>query len=134
LGGGNAKFGNFIVIDSDRSGRFLDTPEFYPMHDIGNTETIFDRFDFQPDEHDAFHLNLFASRNWFQIPNSYDQPGQDQRQQVTSFNIAPGYQHTFGSTTLLTVNPWVRRDFMNYYPSRNPFEDTPATLARTGTC
>jgi hypothetical protein len=130
LGGGNAKFGNFIVIDSDRSGRFLDTPEFYPMHDIGNTETIFDRFDFQPDEHDAFHLNLFASRNWFQIPNSYDQPGQDQRQQVTSFNIAPGYQHTFGSTTLLTVNPWVRRDFMNYYPSRNPFEDTPATLAQ----
>src|ERR1035438_2488200 len=130
LGGGNAKFGNFIVIDSDRSGRFLDTPEFYPMHDIGNTETIFDRFDFQPDEHDAFHLNLFASRNWFQIPNSYDQPGQDQRQQVTSFNIAPGYQHTFGSTTLLTLNPWVRRDFMNYYPSRNPFDDSPATLAQ----
>src|ERR1017187_6321500 len=88
------------------------------------------RVDFQPSEHDSFHLNLFAARNWFQIPNSYDQPQQDQRQKVTSFNIAPGYQHTFGSTTLLTLNPWVRRDFMNYYPSSNPFNDSPATLSQ----
>jgi hypothetical protein len=130
VGFGSAKVGDFIVIDTDRSGRFLDSPEFDPMHDVGNDETIFDRFDFQPGEHDAFHLNLFAARNWFQIPDTYDQAGQDQRQQVTSFNIAPGYQHTFGSTTLLTVNPWVRRDFMNYYPSRNPYADDPATLAQ----
>lgn len=130
FGFGTAKFGNFTVIDSDRSGRFLDSPEFDPMHDIGNDQTIFDRLDFQPGEHDALHLNLFVARNWFQIPNSYDQPQQDQRQKVTSFNIAPGYQHTFGSTTLLTVNPWVRRDFMNYYPSGNPFNDSPATLSQ----
>ena len=130
VGFGSAKVGNFAVIDSDRSGRFLDSPEFDPMHDIGNDQTIFDRLDFQPDEHDAFHLDLFTARNWFQIPNTYDQPQQDQRQKVTSFNIAPGYQHTFGSTTLLTVNPWVRRDFMNYYPSRDPFDDSPATLAQ----
>ena len=130
VGFGSAKVGDFIAIDTDRSGRFLDSPEFAPMHDVGNDEAIFDRFDFQPGEHDAFHLNLFAARNWFQIPNTYDQAAQDQRQQVTSFNIAPGYQHTFGSTTLLTVNPWVRRDFMNYYPSRNPYADDPATLAQ----
>lgn len=130
FGFGSAKFGNFMVFDSDRSGRFLDSPEFDPMHDIGNDETFFDRLDFQPDEHDAFHLNLFTARNWFQIPNTYDESQQDQRQKVTSFNIAPGYQHTFGSSTLLTVNPWIRRDFMNYYPSRNPFDDTPATLAQ----
>jgi len=130
LGFGSAKVGNFIVIDTNRSGRFLDGPEFAPMHDIGNNETIFDHLDFQPGEHDSYHLNLFAARNWFQIPNTYDQAGQDQRQRVTSFNIAPGYQHTFGSTTLLTVNPWVRRDFMNYYPSRDPYQDTPATLAQ----
>jgi hypothetical protein len=130
LGLGNAKFGQFVAMDSSRSGRFLDTPEFYPMHDIGNNETIFDRIDYQPNGQNAFHLNLFAARNWFQAPNTYDQPNQDQRQKVESFNIAPGYQHTFGTNTLLTVNPWVRRDFVNYYPSSDLFADLPATMSQ----
>ncbi len=82
---------------------------------------------------DAFHLNLFGARNWFQIPNTYDQPGQDQRQKASTFNFAPGYQHTFGANTLLTVNPFYRRDRVNYYPSRDPFNDTPATIAQNRT-
>ena len=45
---------------------------FTPFHDIGNSETIFDRFDYQPNGQNAFHLNLFAARNWIQIPNTYD--------------------------------------------------------------
>ena len=45
----------------------------HPFHDIGNNETIFDRFDYQPNGKDVFHLNLFAARNWIQIPNTYDQ-------------------------------------------------------------
>jgi len=130
LGIGSARFGNFLVLNAERSGRFLDSPEFDPIHDIGNNQTFFDRLDFQPNGKDSLHLNLFAARNWFQIPNTYDQPGQDQRQKVDSFNIAPGYQHTYGSTTLLTVNPWARRDFVSYYPSRDPFQDLPATLAQ----
>ena len=130
LGFGSAKLGDFTVFNTDRSGRFLDSPEFYPMHDIGNNETFFDRLDYQPTSNDAIHLDLFAARNWFQIPNTYSQAGQDQRQRVVSFNIAPGYQHTFGGKTLITVNPWVRRDFVNYYPSRDVFLDAPATLSQ----
>jgi hypothetical protein len=130
LGLGSAKLGNFLVANTSRSGRFLDSPEFSPMHDIGNNATFFDRVDFQPGAHDALHLNLFAARNWFQIPNTYDQPNQDQRQKVDSFNIAPGYQHTFSTSALLTINPWVRRDFVDYYPSGDPFADTPATMGQ----
>lgn len=130
FGWGGSKFGNFVVFNTDRSGRFLDSPEFYPMHDIGNDATIFDRIDYQPTGQDVFHLNLFAARNWFQIPNTYDQPSQDQKQRVVSFNIAPGYQHTFGAKTLLTINPWIRRDFVNYYGSRDPFADLPATMSQ----
>ena len=99
LGFGTAKFGNFIAADGVRSGRFLDTPEFTPIHDIGNNQTIFDRMDYQPNGKDAFHLNLFAARNWIQIPNSYDQLAQDQRQRVLTWSIAPGYQHTFNAHT-----------------------------------
>jgi hypothetical protein len=130
LGIGNEKFGNFFAIDGVRSGRFLDTPEFLPIHDTGNNQSLFDRIDFQPTSKDAIHLNLFAARNWFQIPNDYDQLGQDQHQRVLTWSVAPGYQHTFSAKTLLTVNPYVRKDQVNYYPSADPFSDTPATQSQ----
>src|SRR5439155_10394967 len=47
-----------------------------------------------------------------------------------TFNIAPGYQHTFSPRTLLTVNPFIRQDHVNYYPSPDIFDDTPATLSQ----
>jgi hypothetical protein len=127
LGYGNTRVGNFIAIDGNRSGRFLDTPEFTPFHDIGNGETIFDRLDYQPDNQNVLHLNLFTARNWTQIPNSYDQLGQDQHQRVLTWSVAPGYQHTFNATTLLSINPYIRKDQFNYYPSRDPLADFPAT-------
>ena len=130
LGFGNTKFGNFIALDGLRSGRFLDTPEFTAFHDKGNNETIFDRFDYQPTGQDVFHLNLFAARSWFQIPNDNDQLAQDQHERVLTWNIAPGYQHTFSAHTLLTINPYIRKDQVNYYPSRDPFADTPATQSQ----
>jgi len=129
-GFGGAKYGNFIAIDGTRSGRFLDSPERTPFHDKGNNQTIFDRLDYEPTGKDVIHLNLFAARNWIQIPNSYDQLGQDQRQRVLTWNIAPGYQHTFNGSTLLTVNPYIRKDQFIYYASRNPFADTPFTSSQ----
>jgi Carboxypeptidase regulatory-like domain len=131
LGYGNEKVGNFVVVDGLRSGKFLDTPEFTPFHDKGNNESIFDRFDYQPGSHDVFHLNLFTARNWFQIPNDYDQLAQDQHERVLTWNIAPGYQHTFSTNSLLTINPFIRKDQVNYYPSRDPFADTPATQSQS---
>ncbi len=131
LGYGTAKVGNFLTIDGLRSGRFLDTPEFRPFHDIGNNATIFDRFDYQPNGQNVFHVNLFSARNWFQIPNDYDQLAQDQHQRILSWSFAPGYQHTFSARTLLTINPYVRKDQLNYYPSGDPFADTPATQSQS---
>ncbi len=127
LAAGNAKVGNFFSADGVRSGRFLDTPEFTAFHDHGNNQTIFDRLDYQPDAKDTLHLNLFSARNWIQIPNTYDQLGQDQRQRVLSWSFAPGYQRTINPRTLFTINPYIRKDEFFYYGSRNPFADTPAT-------
>lgn len=124
---GNERMGNFLAVDGTRSGRFLDTPEFSAFHDKGNNGTIFDRFDFQPTSRDVVHLNLFTARNWIQIPNNYDQLAQDQRQKVFTWNVAPGYQHTFNPHVLLTVNPYARKDQFHYYPSRDVFNDTPST-------
>lgn len=127
LGFGNEKFGNFLAVDGVRSGRFLDAPEVGAFHDKGNNETIFDRLDYQPDGRDVFHLNLFTARNWIEIPNAFDQLSQDQRQRVLTWSVAPGYQHTFNASTLLTINPYIRKDQFNYYGSRDPLQDTPFT-------
>jgi Carboxypeptidase regulatory-like domain len=130
LGFGTPTFGNFIAFNGVRSGRFLDTPERLPIHDIGTNGSITDRVDWQPGPKDTLHLDLFTARNWFQVPNSYDQLTQDQKQRVLTWNIAPGYQHTFSANTLLTVNPFVRRDQLNYYPSLDPFADNPITASQ----
>ncbi len=130
LGFGTAKFGNFMAADGVRSGRFLDTPQLQPNHDVGNNGTLFDRIDYQPTGSDAFHLNLFTARNWTQIPNSLDQLTQDQKLRVLTWSIAPGYQHTISSKTLITVNPYIRKDQLNYYASRDPLDDTPATQSQ----
>ena len=132
FGIGNNRIGNFIVADTERSGRYLDSPEFSPLHDVGNNERIFDRLDFQADQNDTLHLDLFAGRSWFQIPNTYDQQdsGQDQRQQVRTYNIALGWVHLLGPTMIININPFFRQDIVQYYPSGNVYDDLPATVAQ----
>lgn len=132
LAAGTKKFGNFLAVNVLNSGRFLDTPEFRPLHAKGNSESFFDHLDYQPNEKDSFHLNLSAARSWFQVPNTYDQQtsGQDQRQQLLSFNIAPSYLHQFTPNLLLNVTAYLRQDHVEYFPSANMFADRPATLAQ----
>ncbi len=43
LGVVNEKRGNFFSADGLRCGRFLDSHQFLPIHDIGNSGTFFDR-------------------------------------------------------------------------------------------
>jgi hypothetical protein len=130
FGAGGQTWGDFISLNGVRSGRYLDPPEFSALHDVGNNETIFNRFDYQPDQNDSLHLNLFFSRAWFQTPNTYDQQiaGQDQRELIMSYNIAPGWVHILNAHSTITVNPYIRRDEVHYDPSRNPFADLPATV------
>jgi hypothetical protein len=130
IGWGGPKFGNFLALNGTRSGRFLDTPEVFVIHDRGNNESVFDRLDWQPNAKDIFHLNLFAARNWFQVPNSLDQLAQDQRQRVLTWSVSPSYQRTLSPRTLITVDSYARRDQVIYYPSPNPFADTPATASQ----
>src|SRR5437016_9777238 len=130
VGYGSAKMGNFITFNFERSGRFLDTPEFTVLHDHGTSGNIFDRIDYSPNAKDTFHLNLFLARNSFQTPNQFDQQvlGQDQRQLVHSLNLAPGYVHIFSPTTVLTINPYYRLDNFKYFASPTPFADQPITF------
>jgi hypothetical protein len=131
---GGAKWGNFIAVNGLNSGRFLDPPEFTPIHDKGNEENLFDRVDFQISQKDTIHANFQYTRSWFQTPNTYDNlnvvgpdgnvvGNTDQRSQIGTFNIAPTWTRLIGTTAVFTLGAYVRRDQYNYYPSNNPFAD-----------
>ncbi len=69
---GGQKWGNFLSLSGNNSGRFLDPPEFAVMHDRGNEENVFDRWDNRFSSADSLQVNLGFTRSWFETPNSYD--------------------------------------------------------------
>lgn len=131
LGAGGAKWGNFLAANTSGTSRFMDSPEFTFMHDKGNNENIFDHIDYNPDSKDSAHLDIFLARTWFQVPNTYPQQtlGQDQRQQMYTLDLSPSWVRTISPRMLISVHPYFRQDYVRYYPSRNPFQDSPATVA-----
>jgi hypothetical protein len=133
LASGSSTFGNFLALDGVDSQRFLDAPEFRPLHSNGNAESLFDRLDWQPSDDTTVHLNLSAARSWFQSPNTYDQQTarQDQRQHMASFNVGVALSHVLSPALLLSANTWIRQDRVNYFPSANLFADQPATLSQS---
>jgi len=133
IASGTRTIGNFLTMDGINSQRFLDAPEFRPLHARGNAENLFDRLDWQLSDATSLHLNVSAGHSWFQVPNTYDQQraGQDQRQAMRSFNLGLAISHTLSSSLLFTGNAWVRQDRVNYFPSANVFSDEPATLSQS---
>jgi hypothetical protein len=143
---GGKSWGNFISANGLNTSRFLDGPEFNVMHDRGNEQNLFDRFDFKPSEKDTVNLNFQYTRSWFQTPNSYDAQdatawnglvvdnnglgpnglvvgSTDQRSQINTINVAPAWTRLINANTVFTFGGWVRRDVYDYFPSNNPFAD-----------
>ena len=50
----------------------------------------------------------------------------DQRSKIVTFDVAPTYTHTLGSTSVFNLGAFVRRDGYNYYPSADPLADSSA--------
>lgn len=143
---GGKNWGDFISANGLNTTRFLDGPEFNVMHDRGNEENLFDRFDFKPSEKDTVNLNFQFTRSWFQTPNSYDAQDvtawnglvvanlglgpngvvvgpTDQRSQIKTLDLAPAWTRLLNANTVFTLGGWVREDRYHYYPSGDPFAD-----------
>jgi hypothetical protein len=130
LGFGSPRFGSFTAIDALNSGRFLDTPESMALHANGNAENLIERLDWKASDKTKLQANTSFSRSWFQTPNTFNQQalGQNQRQTVVSFNVAPQAVHVFNPHAFNQTNLWVRQDKIRYRPSGDIFSDTPAYL------
>jgi hypothetical protein len=135
FGMGSHVVGDFLSLSGVHTTRYLDSPEFQPLHDTGSSLTFFNRFDLRPTDRDSLHLNVQAAKSGFDVPNTFDQNdlGVAQHQDVTTFNVAPGYSRVIGSRTLFTANGFFRRDHLTYAPSPNAFADLPATVSQNRT-
>jgi hypothetical protein len=146
FGYGGKTWGNFISASGLNTSRFLDGPEYNVMHDKGNEENVFDRFDLKPSESDTINFNFQFTRSWFQTPNSYDAQDAtawtglvvdsgglgpngllvgptDQRSQIKTVDVSPSWTRLLNNETVFTLGGWLRQDRYNYYPSRDPFAD-----------
>jgi hypothetical protein len=132
---GNGRVGNFISVSGMRTDRFLDPPEFNTIHGAGDTESVFDRLDWQAGGGDSVRINMGYTRSSFDVPNTLDQAAthQAQHQSIESINVSPGWNHVFNPSTLLTTTAFVRHDHVLYDPSPDVFNDSPATLAQDRT-
>jgi hypothetical protein len=132
IGGGSSTVGDFISVSGLRTERYLDPPEFDALHDTGNNFSLFNRLDVHPAATDTFHLNVHAAKSAFDVPNTFDQndAGQAQHQEITTFNVAPGYSRVIGSKTLFTANGFVRRDHLTYTPSPDPLSDEGGSVSQ----
>ncbi len=96
---GGKTWGNFISVNGMDTSRFLDTPEFTVMHDHGNQENLFDRFDYKPTVADSLTLNFGYTRSWFQTPNSFD------AQDATAWSGPVCMNYVYYSTTCNGLGP-----------------------------
>jgi hypothetical protein len=133
MGAGSHTVGDFLSFTGMRTDRFLDPPEQQALHDTGDSVALFNRLDFHPNDVDTLHLNIQAAKSGFDVPNTFDQITQTQHQNITTFNVAPGYSRVIGSKTLFTANGFVRRDHLTYLPSADAFADLPATVSQDRT-
>jgi Carboxypeptidase regulatory-like domain/TonB-dependent Receptor Plug Domain len=132
VGGGSHTVGNFLSLNTMKTDRFLDPPEFEALHDHGSSTSFFDRLDAHAGATSTFHLNVQAAQSSFDVPNTFDQNdlGQDQHQKIKTFNVAPGYSQVLGGSTLFTANAFVRQDHLTYTPSPDPFSDQPGSVSQ----
>ncbi len=104
MGWGGPKWGEYIAVSGLNTGRFLDGPEYATLHDKGNEENAFNRFDYKFSDTDTLQVNLQFTRSWFQNPNTWDQ----QLQICTALSaLCSGPQYAAGSVILdpLTGSP-----------------------------
>ncbi|MBX7221127.1 MAG: TonB-dependent receptor [Blastocatellia bacterium] len=106
----SSKFGYFASLGASRSNRFSDPPNFANLHNTGNTQRAFVRFDYAPTQKDFFRLSLSSGRTERDIPNLFSQHAAGQAQDAlnkdASVNLS--WQHTWSPKVSTDVSPYFR--------------------------
>lgn len=126
--GATGNFGYFGSVSLFKSNRFLDQVSLDNLHNGGNAERAFTRFDYQTDSGDQFRLNLMTGRTSFQVANLRSQhaAGQDQVRRLGDFSASLGWLHPIGSQATFDSSFSYRTSAAQLFPSPG---DTPVTAA-----
>ncbi|HWR37656.1 MAG TPA: TonB-dependent receptor [Clostridia bacterium] len=103
FGGHVGKLGVFVSGGTSRSRRYLDPPEIGNYNNVGGNARLFTRFDWAPSEKDSLRLSLSTNGSDFRVPNRFEQQimGQRLRQELRDDSESLGWNHVFGSATVL---------------------------------
>jgi hypothetical protein len=127
--GGTEKFGYFASVNTLKSNRFLDSVSLDNLHNGGNSERAFTRFDYQPNSRDTFRLNLMAGRSSFQLANLRSQHanGQQQRQGLRDASVSLGWVRTIDARSTFDATASYRTSIAQLFPSAG---DTPVSASQ----
>ncbi len=117
----NKRFGYFASIAGSSSNRFLDPINFENLHNRGNTERAFGRFDFQLNANDRLSLNVQSGRSDHEVPNLLSQQLASQDQSILNRDgsLSLRYGHIFNSHAFLEITPYFRASQQQLFASPN---------------
>ncbi|HWQ53507.1 MAG TPA: TonB-dependent receptor [Bryobacteraceae bacterium] len=128
-GGQKGRLGWFASATAQKSNRFLDQVSRDNLHNGGNAERGFARFDYQFGTADFLRVNLMAGRSSFQLANLRSQhaAGQAQRQELGDAAVSVGYIHVIGSAATFESVSSYRTSVAQLFGSPG---DTPVTAVQ----
>ncbi|MEW5974880.1 MAG: TonB-dependent receptor [Acidobacteriota bacterium] len=129
VAGGSDRAGYFVAIHTLKSNRYLDQVSLDNLHNGGNSERAFARFDFHSSPNNLFRANLMMGRSSFQLANLRSQhaAGQQQRQLLRDFSGSLGWVRTLSPRSTLDSTISYRSTIAQLFPSPG---DTPVTAAQ----
>jgi len=125
-GGSRGKLGYFLSASNVKSNRFLDTPSLDNLHNGGNAQRGFGRFDYQINDRTFLRANLMAGRSSFQLANLRSQhaAGQQQRRSLSDATASVGLLRVISPGTTFDTTNSFRATNAQLAPSAG---DTPVT-------
>lgn len=127
--GGTDRFGYFVSANAVKTNRYLDQVSLDNLHNGGNSERLFSRFDMNLGPRDLLRANFMAGRSSFELANlrSQQAAGQDQRQALRDFSASLGWVHTLNTRATFDSTVSYRTAIAQLFPSAG---DTPVTAAQ----
>ena len=126
VSGGTDKWGYFGSFNALKSNRYLDQVSLDNLHNGGNSERGFGRFDYLLTARDTLRFSTMTGRSNFQLANLRSQhaAGQAQRQALEDVSVSAGWLRTIDSTTTVDTTVSWRTAWAKLLPSA---ADTPVT-------
>lgn len=134
-GGSSGALGWFASVHGSKSNRFLDSPSLDNLHNGGNAQRGFARFDWRRSASELFRLSVLGGRSSFQLANLRSQHarGQRQRRRLEDAAVSLGYVKVLSPATTFDSTTSYRVTTARLAPSAGDIPVTAALARRLAT-